>query len=229
MKKLSVKSAVAGILIGVLITTGGVYAKKLTETIEVNYKDIKIYIDGYKINPKDANGKTVEAFIYNGTTYLPVRAVGEAFGKNVVWDSKTTSVYVGERNNIVQYLGEHIIASHKYEAIEYSTEKGDYFAMNGIKYNMGLKITDYHFGYALYDLNSQYSKITGIVGHVDGSYEDDGIINIFADNKLVKIIELSPKDSPVTFDIDVTNVMQLKITKADSNRGSYGLGNVVVK
>ncbi len=33
-----------------------------------------------------------EPFIYNGTTYLPVRAVGEAVGKEVAWDNDTKTV-----------------------------------------------------------------------------------------------------------------------------------------
>lgn len=33
------------------------------------------FVIGVKIEPKDATGETVEPFIYNGTTYLPVRAI----------------------------------------------------------------------------------------------------------------------------------------------------------
>ena len=86
---------IAGILIGVIMTGGMTFAKQGTEMIEALYSNVKIYIDGKKIDPKDANGNTVEPFIYNGTTYLPVRAVGEAFGKVVAWDGSTSSVYVG--------------------------------------------------------------------------------------------------------------------------------------
>ena len=85
-----------GMLISALLFAVVVFAKSGSETIEVIYDNISIYLDGVKIEPKDANGKTVEPFIYNGTTYLPVRAIGEAIGKKVSWDDATKSVYLGE-------------------------------------------------------------------------------------------------------------------------------------
>ncbi len=91
MKK-RLQGFIAGVLCCVLFAGIGVLAKNTTETIQAIYRDIKIYVDGVKIEPKDANGNTVEPFIYNGTTYLPVRAVGNAFGKNVEWDDATNSV-----------------------------------------------------------------------------------------------------------------------------------------
>lgn len=68
----------AGILVGSLLTGGAFLAKNASELIEVGYSDIKIFMDGEEVQPKDANGQPVEPFIYNGTTYLPVRAVGQA-------------------------------------------------------------------------------------------------------------------------------------------------------
>ena len=60
---------------------------------------VNIYIDDVKLNPVDANGKPVEVFIYNGTTYLPVRAISNAFGKPIMWDGKTRSVYIGKHTD----------------------------------------------------------------------------------------------------------------------------------
>jgi hypothetical protein len=50
------------------------------------------------IQPKDANGKVVEPFISDGTTYLPVRAVCQALGKDIIWDGDTNSVYIGKKD-----------------------------------------------------------------------------------------------------------------------------------
>lgn len=84
----------AGILVGTILSNGAAIAKSGTEMLEAVYSNIKIIIDGTEIVPKDANGNAVEPFIYNGTTYLPVRAVGEALGKAVEWDGKTNTVYL---------------------------------------------------------------------------------------------------------------------------------------
>ena len=103
----NIKSFVLGIIVGVIVagTIGVTFAAPVEKAITALYNDIKIYIDGVKIEPKDANGNMVEPFIYEGTTYLPVRAVGEAFGKQVRWDGNTQSVYIGQSNDGV-YWGE---------------------------------------------------------------------------------------------------------------------------
>ena len=95
--KQNIKSLVSGIVIGTVLAGGITFAKTGTENLEAWYSDIKIYINGNQIDPKDANGNTVEPFIVDGTTYLPVRAVGEAFDKNVYWDGTTNSVYLTDK------------------------------------------------------------------------------------------------------------------------------------
>ncbi len=95
--KQNFKSLVSGILIGSVLTGGITLAKTGSETLEAWYSDIKIYVNGAAITPKDANGNIVEPFIVNGTTYLPIRAIGEALGKDVSWDGTTNSVYLTDQ------------------------------------------------------------------------------------------------------------------------------------
>lgn len=71
------------------------FAKEAAEQITAVYRDIKLVVDGVLVEPKDANGDSVEPFIYNGTTYLPVRAVATAFKKDVAWDGEENTVYLG--------------------------------------------------------------------------------------------------------------------------------------
>lgn len=59
-----------------------------------------IYIDDVKLNLIDAKGNPVDVFIHNGTTYLPARAIAEAVGKSIIWDSDTNSVYIGNHNAV---------------------------------------------------------------------------------------------------------------------------------
>lgn len=77
------------------LTINSSLAKTIQESISVTYSDIKIVVDGIKIDLKDADGQTVEPFIYNGTTYLPVRAISESLGKQVGWDQDTKTIYIG--------------------------------------------------------------------------------------------------------------------------------------
>ena len=78
----------------------GTQEKKLT------YRDIKIYVNDNLIEPKDVNGNIVEPFIIEGTTYLPVRAVSSALGKDVSWDDETKTVIVQTAPAVRAGLGE---------------------------------------------------------------------------------------------------------------------------
>ena len=53
---------------------------------------IGITLNGAKFTPRDADGKQVSAFLYNGTTYVPVRAISEAMGMDVSFNSATRTV-----------------------------------------------------------------------------------------------------------------------------------------
>ena len=63
-----------------------VFAAMEGASITVLRGGIGVFLHGGKISMKDANGADVEPFIYDGTTYVPIRAVSEAFGKIVEWD-----------------------------------------------------------------------------------------------------------------------------------------------
>ena len=85
------------LLLCAVFFTGGVFAAgKLQKRKITVYSGVDIYVDFARLYARDANGNPVEVFIYNGTTYLPVRAVGEAVGKAVQWEAKTSSVYIGQ-------------------------------------------------------------------------------------------------------------------------------------
>ncbi len=44
---------------------------------------VNVEFNNEAIDMTDANDKAVEAFIYNGTTYVPIRAVSNAFGADI--------------------------------------------------------------------------------------------------------------------------------------------------
>lgn len=97
INKDKIKGFISGLCVALVISSGAVFADSLSKTVTAVYNNIKIVIDGKKITPKDANGNTVEPFIIDGTTYLPVRAVSEALGKEVDWDGTSNTVYIGKK------------------------------------------------------------------------------------------------------------------------------------
>lgn len=66
-----------------------------TRTLEAQYGDIKVTAAGQPLTLVDASGAPVEAFAVDGTVYLPIRAVGEALGKEIIWDNSTHTVHIG--------------------------------------------------------------------------------------------------------------------------------------
>ena len=61
--------------------------------------DITVELNGSKQSLKDGNGNAVYPIIYNGSTYLPVRAVGQLAGMNVNWDSNTQTVELDDNGS----------------------------------------------------------------------------------------------------------------------------------
>jgi len=92
------KYFVFGVVCTLLVVSmiGTAFATNATKTAELLYRDIKITLDGKAITPKDANGNTVEPFIIDGTTYLPVRAISEAMGLHVKWDDATSTAMLSK-------------------------------------------------------------------------------------------------------------------------------------
>lgn len=97
----TMKKFVCGLMAAVMLACAmPAFATTGKKQMEVDYLDIKLVVDGKEVTPKDVNGNVVEPFVYNGTTYLPVRAVGEALGKTVLWDGETKTVYLGEMSQL---------------------------------------------------------------------------------------------------------------------------------
>ena len=95
MKK-SLRTLIALLCLGGLLATVALAAGTYTKTLAAFYRDIRLSINGQTVVPKDVNGTVVDPFIVDGTTYLPVRAVSEALGKQVDWDDETSTVLISD-------------------------------------------------------------------------------------------------------------------------------------
>ena len=171
------KKRLQGIIIGVLVCailfSVSVLAAGNSKMIEAFYTGIRLFVDGGEYIPTDANGKVVEPFIYNGTTYLPVRAVANAFGKDVIWDGANQIVYLGKKDqnqpdnylDRLQYVGYRESDNSSWFSLVNSIT--DY---NGKEYKGGILFSvraGRHEGWQNcemdYALNSQYSKLCGTI------------------------------------------------------------------
>lgn len=76
--------------------TASAAGNTVTKTLQAQYPDIKMVVNGQAVTPQNGAGTLVEPFIVDGTVYLPMRVVGEAVGKSIEWDAQTHTVYIGK-------------------------------------------------------------------------------------------------------------------------------------
>jgi len=90
-KKISTGALLAIILAAIL--SASALGAAANENIQaILSRDIKITYDGVIQDFRDAAGNRVYPLIYNGTTYLPVRAVCGMVGLDVEWDGAARTV-----------------------------------------------------------------------------------------------------------------------------------------
>ena len=121
-------------------------------------------MDGQQVSTNRNN----EPFIYNGTTYLPIRAVGEAVGKQVSWDGRTNTVYLGDSpvSSGEQYLID-VCPPHAG-----SYEINDTIKMSGKTYVKALTLGGY-YGPAIINLDGKYDVLEFDLGLKDNCYNRD--------------------------------------------------------
>ena len=84
MKRIYATAALFAAMAILLSTSSAFSATPGEETISVTY-GVNIRVNGILFQPKDALGQNVEPFNYNGTVYVPLRAISELFGANIQW------------------------------------------------------------------------------------------------------------------------------------------------
>lgn len=85
------KKEIKGFICGVIATTviaSAASAAGIWDTISVLRNDINVIVNGSEVK--------ADNFLYNDTTYLPLRVVAEAVGKDVNYDETTNTAYIGK-------------------------------------------------------------------------------------------------------------------------------------
>ena len=79
----------AVVTVGTLTMAAGAAGSDVTAQLS---PDVTVTVDGTARTFYNVNGDEVHPILYSGTTYLPIRAIGELMGKNVNWDAATRTV-----------------------------------------------------------------------------------------------------------------------------------------
>jgi len=88
------------------LSAGAYAASTLTEITAYLNSGIKFRLDGKPWRPLDDKGKEVLPITYNGTTYLPLRSISNAFDIPIRWDGSTQTIIMRESSNLNLYSNE---------------------------------------------------------------------------------------------------------------------------
>ena len=220
------KERVKGFLAGVIITLTAstmmmVFATPIEQAINVVYDNYRIIIDGADKSDAPDDSKP---FIYNGRTYVPLRYVGEAMGKKVLWDGDTKSIYINDEGNSREDVN---FATQGYEKSDddiYLDGNTNVVQLN--KRNIGEKKSA-----IIFNLNGLAKNVLGTVDMSDTKYDSiEGKVIFYDqnDNVLYQTPMMRNATTPIPFDFSASGVLQLKV-EFISNGGLNDICNIKLK
>ena len=213
MKKL--KSYIAGLLTGALLISLPAFADNVKEMVEVYFNTVTVTVDGQKVE--------ADNILYNGRTYVPLRAISEICGKQVDWDDKTKTADIHDAFGVT-YTGEVVgsvngkdITKEQLDTyvsivkVEYAKDNLDEsallekakekivydIALNEYAKSVGIKIDqkfeDEYAAYLEY-MNMQYPQFTQILGMI--GYTEKSYKQVWQSDYLTQMLIT---DAPASF------------------------------
>lgn len=174
-------------------------------------RDITIKLDGQTQTMYDAKGNRVYPISYNGTTYVPIRAVSNMLDIDVEWDGANKAVLLGKTGTVKDFIEEFKPYAAK-KAYHFTSKDGKTKEIAGKTYDH--YITGYDAGYtgkAYYDLGGKYTTLS-FQAYAASDYYESTTLFFYGDNdELIKKVTLTPMALPQTYTVDVSGVQQLTI------------------
>ncbi len=227
MKKFILGFVTAAMFFGGIVTYAATNSK-----IDVVWNVKAIKFDGVTKTPSN------KPFVYNGSTYVPLRFVAENLNKEVLWDKVTQSVLINTPKVVqpnVTYLG---------DTVKYMNYQESYSSNEAILvYNSKIDLNDGYLGSAAskdnlgsvykhfllmkldrysgdlsnslveFPLSYKYKQFTTKLGLSD-DYKNSGnnaIVDFLVDGEIIKSVELKAGDFPEDITINVNNGKKLGI------------------
>ena len=197
---------------------GAVHASSTLREIRayLNY-GITVKLDGVEQPLYDAKGNRVYPVSYNGTTYVPIRAISSLLGVNVDWDGSTKSVLLGDHSAVKTRLADLTYYDRKplnngmrYETLTTATDNLGNSYVDPVRIMWACEENYWE----TYVLTQDYSTFSGTL-FIDYDDRDSATtcnMRVYGDGELLYDSPIMTKGvRPVDFSIDISGVDELKI------------------
>ncbi len=194
------------------ITKANIQIEELrsNENVSLEKNEKSIYYNGNKIN--DDNSIIIQN---SGDIYIPLEIISKITKEQIDFDNNANSIYIGKNPNKVLYLGEQVKPYKTYgnnvHRVLLYPESGS-IIIAGKSYYHGIA-DSYIFGGTLwFNLDGKYNNISGLYAKTDNARPGSGTIMFYDENdSLLCALDLDSDMLPKEFNVDVTNVLQLRI------------------
>lgn len=191
--------------------------------------------EGLKIQ-EEVNNSLI---ILNSTNYYSQNILDMISNNNFLYDKDVNAIYYNKS-------GQNISSETKIELLDtnvlydgvcfgkYLSSDGKSFAMGSGTYNEGFVIYDDHSllgngdGYALFDLQGKYSKISFDVGKTNEYEMEDVILKVYLNDKYSTEYSLNAQSPPVALEINLNYADSLKLELTGGSRVKYGFTNAIL-
>ena len=159
-KLIGIFLCVTTISIGVGTTA---FASGTTKTLKAFFNNIKIYLDGKKVETKS------EPFIVDGVTYLPVRDIAEALDLEVSWDNKNNTIEITSKDY------DNFIGKEKAKEIALKHADVKSYEVKNLKINLDRDDEHYEIKFTVDNIDYEYEidAVTGKILSYDEDYNDN--------------------------------------------------------
>lgn len=204
-KRLASLGIAAALVVGSF--TAGVVAEGTIKeiTAQIDYS-MKIQLNGKAFSPIDSTtGKEQKAILYDGRSYLPVRAIAEAFNVPVDYSSANNTIILGLKDTKTDLCD--LRRGDWMQSPKLTTDE-DLLSIHGKYYKRGMYDELTSMTYDKFRLKKNYQKLSLTLGVVGAS--GDVNIELRDNDTLVKKFTVSEKDGMKTVEVNVAGIDELE-------------------
>lgn len=207
------------------------YAATNLEPIKAFFnKSVTLVLNGDRWQPTDPAGKPLSPILYNGSNYLPVRAVAEALKVPIDYDATTQTIYIGNKPGDKMPIFAMPMEIDFIYVIQ-SKDKNDTL-VKGKQFNEVLKIDQY--GDVYFTLDRKYKRLVLNAAVIEpGEHEVEfSLYNVgtAAGNTSDILLEkhtISPDDGVEQLIFNVEGLEKIKIHVQSPNLNPYIYARIV--